>query len=75
MHLRKLMLLLLLSGLTLMACAQTLTTTTLTQPSSSNPLCIEDGPIRYSATLDRPVTVEAVREHNAAWAAVCGAQK
>lgn len=38
---------------------------------ASEALCISDKPITFSATKDTPETVSQVREHNAAWDAVC----
>jgi hypothetical protein len=33
--------------------------------------CTAFQPIRYSASLDTPETVTGVRQHNAAWVALC----
>jgi len=33
--------------------------------------CTAFRPIRYSTSLDRPETVTQIREHNAAWVALC----
>ena len=33
--------------------------------------CTAFKPIRYSASNDTPETVQEVREHNAAWTAIC----
>lgn len=50
----------------LIACVPTLTTATTA--------CRAFKPITYSAAQDTPETVQAVREHNAAWDALCKAK-
>lgn len=44
---------------------------TLETVTPSDALCISDKPITFSAMKDTPETVKQVREHNAAWDAVC----
>lgn len=42
------------------------------QPQTVDTSCVAFQPIRYSGAGDTPETVQAVREHNAAWVRLCG---
>lgn len=46
-------------------------TTQITETESSQALCLEDGPITFSASGDTEETVRQIRNHNAAWRALC----
>ena len=50
-------------ALSLSACAD---------PQIVDTSCASFQPIRYSASRDTPETVDQVRQHNAAWKALCG---
>jgi hypothetical protein len=51
--------------LTILAACQTI-------PTTGTDLCPAFAPITYSAKNDTSETVRQIREHNAAWQAICG---
>lgn len=60
-----------LSAMILTACVTTRTTET----GEAEVACSAFAPISFSATRDTAQTVREVREHNAAWHAVCGEEE
>lgn len=56
-------------------CSIILTACETTRITATNSLCVTDNVISFSQKNDTPETVRQVREHNAAWRAVCNGKR